>query len=864
MLLRNLKDVRRVLMGQGLSEDHIHALLGRVIFIQFLFHRKDSTGEPALSATTLRRLADQQVLSRRYNDLASILRNRKDTYRLFRWLNQIFNGDLFPNQDSQGSGEWSQELSQVRSDHLRTLADFVDGQTVLDDGQRSLWPQYHFDAIPLDLISSIYEEFMQHADANSRSVHYTPNHLVDFVLDQVLPWGIEGAWNVRVLDPACGSGIFLVKAYQRLIHRWRLAHPGDDPPARLLREILQQNLVGVDRDANAIRVASFSLYLAMCDEVDPRHYWTRVRFPTLRGESLLAVDFFSESTSQIRSDTDTESFDIVVGNAPWGANTVTEAGRAWLEKQSWPLPSADQGPLFLVKAARLTKRTGTIAMLQPAGVLLFNQSGPARELRRRIFTEWSVSRVINLSLIRRRLFSRSVSPACCIVVRPVPSSGAAIIYVCPKPSDEAPDEPDWITIEPHDVNTVSIVEAAEDPIVWIVLALGGPRDLMLIRHLRTRETLDNLEAKGIATSSEGIIPRQKASSTKVTHDAVVGRRLLDNDFPKGTFVNLDVNKLPVNRNPLTQRRTSLAAFQSPQLLIKQGVNKQMGRFRAALVREASEGALATQSFISVHVSPDDLEYLDAAWLAMNSSVALYFLAHTSRAGLYRPEALKRDLMQVPLPDRDRNLLSGVQSYESVDARAYDAYGLNESDRILIEDFLDYRVPEHLANRAENPNASTRGYEGPEHAEQVLREYCDTFLRVLSAGFGADVGATILAEAETTPQISMRAVAIHLDWPFGDRIQVERISSNQLLERLGTMNRRNLKATSVPHGFAYRRVLRVYDVLPLRDHRIPSVVIAKPDRIGHWTPAMAMRDADSVSAEALMQAAATGQRSVAVS
>ncbi len=110
-----------------------------------------------------------------------------------------------------------------------------------------------------------------------------------------LPWNERTEWDLRVLDGACGSGIFLVKAFQRLVHRWRLANPGVEPKADTLKRILEKNIIGVDLDRHAVRTAAFSLYLAMCDELDPRHYWSQVRFSRFaRARISLPVDFFDE------------------------------------------------------------------------------------------------------------------------------------------------------------------------------------------------------------------------------------------------------------------------------------------------------------------------------------------------------------------------------------------------------------------------------------------------------------------------------------------------------------------------------------------------------------------------------------------
>ena len=154
--------------------------------------------------------------------------------------------------------------------------------------------RYSFDTIPLEFISSVYEQFVSE-DADRHKAYYTPAHLVDFVLDEGLPWD-DRQWNLKILDPACGSGIFLVKAFQRLVHRWRKANHGKAPRVSDLKPILENNLFGVDINHDAVRVASFSLYLAMCDAIDPRYYWKQVVFPRLRGVRMLEADFFDETS----------------------------------------------------------------------------------------------------------------------------------------------------------------------------------------------------------------------------------------------------------------------------------------------------------------------------------------------------------------------------------------------------------------------------------------------------------------------------------------------------------------------------------------------------------------------------------------
>ena len=95
--------------------------------------------------------------------------------------------------------------------------------------------------------------------------------------------------------------------YQYACGNWRKNNPIPSDQSRwgrfnelaeynrqILRQILERCIYGVDTHEDAVRVASFSLCLAMCDEIDPKRYWTSVRFPKLRGSTINRHDFFEE------------------------------------------------------------------------------------------------------------------------------------------------------------------------------------------------------------------------------------------------------------------------------------------------------------------------------------------------------------------------------------------------------------------------------------------------------------------------------------------------------------------------------------------------------------------------------------------
>ncbi len=526
MLLSNLRYMRAMLSEAGLDNDDVcHDLLARIIFVQFLFDRKDSDGVAALTPARLTRLHNEGVLEKPHASFASILSDYRDTYNLFDWLNTRFNGDLFPGKGDTAADRakgWAAEKRVVTKQHLSLLSDFVRGDLDLPSFQLRLWPQYSFDVIPLEFISSIYETFVTERAARN-GIFYTPPHLVDFILDRVLPWtGTD--WDLKVLDPACGSGIFLVKAFQRLVHRWKQANPGQPIRSEILRRLLERNIFGVDKDIHAVRVACFSLYLAMCDEIEPRHYWTQVTFPPMRDRRLVCSDFFAEDKVGFSTDGDRVSYDLVIGNAPWGDGLVTDLASKWAknEKHRWSIANRDIGGLFLSKTSALVRPGGRVAMIQSANSILFNGSKNAVSFRQQLFTRVRVEEIYNLSTLRFKVFTRksnatktSIAPACVIVLRPgKPQHEDRISYVSPKQLKPLVDE-FTIVIEPHDRKSLTVREAAEDPLIWSVLLWGSPRDRALIRRLQTYPSLSLPEKGYEVLSRQGTIfgDRKNVSAT---------------------------------------------------------------------------------------------------------------------------------------------------------------------------------------------------------------------------------------------------------------------------------------------------------------------------------------------------------------
>ena len=261
-----------------------------------LLARNPDLGRWELSEATQRildRLIFVRVCEDRTVEQSVILRRfarRTDSYRHlcseFRRLDEVYNGALFTEHFS--------ERLEVSDGVIQRLI------------ERLYFPfsPYRFDVIGVDLLGAVYERFLGkeiRVDERGRvaleekpevrhagGVYYTPRWVVDEIVAGALQPLLDGrtpqtAGNLRIVDPACGSGSFLLGAFDYLI-RWHERYYADNPKAdprgqrhyvdhdgsvRLTSDakadIVEKNLYGVDIDPQAVEVAQMSLYLKILE-----------------------------------------------------------------------------------------------------------------------------------------------------------------------------------------------------------------------------------------------------------------------------------------------------------------------------------------------------------------------------------------------------------------------------------------------------------------------------------------------------------------------------------------------------------------------------------------------------------------------
>ena len=202
---------------------------------------------------------------------------------LLEHLEERFNGHVFSlSKEDSATVRESQQLAR--------FARLVEGKQEAG-GQLTLWQRYSFADLPIELISHIYQLFV----SDTAVAVYTPPFLVRLMLGEVLSWERLDRLdreNEIILDPACGSGVFLVEAYKRLVLHWRSRNDWKRPRISVLKKLLTR-VHGIDLEEGAVELAAFSLCLALCDALKPEEIRASVRlFPELKEKSIHSGCFF--------------------------------------------------------------------------------------------------------------------------------------------------------------------------------------------------------------------------------------------------------------------------------------------------------------------------------------------------------------------------------------------------------------------------------------------------------------------------------------------------------------------------------------------------------------------------------------------
>ena len=428
----------------------VQLLIDRLIFVKVLSDRE-------IEADYLIQLAEKVEKSGLATDDAGWFNACRD---IFAKLNQFYNGSIF---------EPRPELEAV------TVSNKVVREII-----RDLQPEnspYNFAVLPVEILGTIYERFLgrvvratdQRVKIEDKpevrkagGVYYTPQYIVDYIVENTVGKLLSecktpaDAAKLHILDPACGSGSFLLGAYSALI-RWHEAYYSDKEQltqrdreaayydsdgrvrltAKLKRQILLNNLFGVDIDAQAVEVTRFSLSLKALEDTrrdelyEERTLFKQTVLPDLRhnikcGNSLIGPDYFTDQMFTDKGellrvrpfDWATEffevmqkgGFDCVIGNPPWGAEySQTEKEHLRNKYSDVHVRTPESFNYFIAQAWSLTRYRGIVGAIVPSSFLNQHEFWQTRKI---LVETTFISRVCNLG---DGVFQGVTAPSCIVI-----------------------------------------------------------------------------------------------------------------------------------------------------------------------------------------------------------------------------------------------------------------------------------------------------------------------------------------------------------------------------------------------------------------------------------------------------------------
>ena len=763
ILLENLTVAHELLSDHGLTAEEAQAILIQTMFIAYLEDHGITPPE-----------FFENITQGKYKSLSSILDTGDGELlgQLFKQLQRDFNGDLFVAPCSFDNPDHPPRLSAQTMNILRR---FREGREEMCEmsGQLRFWG-YDFRFIPVELISAVYDRFLGHDEGarHAAGAYYTPMFLVDTVISSV--WEtIDDQTKSKgtFFDPACGSGIFLVRSFQRMCEHWRQNAKTDTIRWDSLLKMLSR-VGGRDLNGGAVRVAVFSLYIALLEEVSPpdiRKLASKGRLlPPLWNETLIQRDFFEEDAEEFQAD-------VIVGNPPWTSRRNTNSsGAAWCNNRKLPMPSREEAWAFVWKARDHLKASGTVAFLLPAMGFLHNHAANSIRARIRLFESAKVTKVINFSDLRRQLFDSAMHATALIMFKNEPveaeNSDYKFEYWTPK-ADLNLRIKRFIALSAADKSLLRLSDVQQKPLIFKQRLWMRSPEAKLFNYLERLPKLSNFVMqygvlkKRRMNTNEGWVIGQGFKSFNTQSTSRSSLKNYESEYvEKLPYLPIEAfTPVSINSSDLVPWHTKNVhrlgferSYVGPRILVSRGVSTSSMRLQASYVDTPLTFRSIMQAIVPPEREGDHAKFVAAV---LNSRLAIWYAFHgTSSFGSSRPEVQQAELLRLPMPEPE-NLASEKQAREAreelvntvdrhreeqtkalkspdfeeeilreIDKLTYAYFGLSDDEITLIEDAVQYIFPAAQPNVGSFPELwkTSRLQERTAYANQLTHSLSHWF------------------------------------------------------------------------------------------------------------------------------------------
>jgi len=635
-LVTSLVNTAQQLKQQGLEINFIHKIILRSLFLLYLEDRK---------ATNEKFYSKIKKGAKSYFD---ILEDVKATYSLYQKLEKHFNGNIFTvEKDENISVEQLQAIKKC----------FISGndntpQLKLFEG----WRLFNFSIIQIELLSEIYENFLFKTDSEIKKktgTYYTPPSLVEFILNEKLPIGREEKnYNIKILDPSCGSGIFLVESFKRLVKCYENQHKEKLTDFDKLKKLLTDNIYGIELHPQAIKVAAFSLYLALVNNLDPKTLWQNRKLPYLinnpNDKSLKkqGKNLFCRDTILKNKEIEAINFDLVVGNPPFGKTDLLKSVRNYCDKHSF----AKEMVLPFLHKATMFAPNGEIALIFNTKVLT-NTGGTYQNFRKWLFNDCYVDKVYNFSILRNakknfggQLFGDATGPISIVFYqkKQPPKPSDKIVYYAPKTFIKS-NVIDGLSIDFTDLKYLPREECQKpDTKIWKIAMWGGMNDWELIQRLSddysTIKSFFKKENIDYGVGFELSNPANKPNREIKRLPIHTPNNILKYYTP---IPNDRINSNKFRRLGKTE------VYQRPHIIINEGIKVDNDQL-TLLASFVDYQSAYSKGIVGVYSKNDDISLLKLLTVYLNSDFIRYYaFLMTSSWGIERDVVKYKELFEAP-------------------------------------------------------------------------------------------------------------------------------------------------------------------------------------------------------------------------
>lgn len=489
------------------------------IMIKYLEERKDEQGNSPFNKKYVQKYDNA-------DDFIEVLEKGR-LVDLLEDLQKDLNGNLF---------EWSEEeKNDIHKVDLSALAEALKAYKKPEEVHHHIFELirfYEFSFIPVELISRIYEEFLagdtdmnldQKKKKQTEGIFYTPSHLAQLLIDESMPlkkYNEIDLSSYKVLDPACGSGIFLVLAFKRLVQWWRLQNNLATPKITDLKNLLLC-VYGVDKEQQATKLTAFSLCLALCDALSPMQIISDLKFIDLTEKNILFSDFFinelddskeGEKAPEIISKQKANlsklgdlKFSLVIGNPPFDRGAIDNYTKVW-KGESVTIPQGQIALKFLVESLNYLIKGGVLCLIIKSSSLLYNST--SIKFRKALFSKYNVSQIFDFTPLARNKSlwdnGADVATAAIFIRNEIPDARKNILHLIFRRTNTIKERIAF-EIDDYDLNFISRNDAVENPAIWKINLLGGGRIYELIKKSSSLGTFQEYVDKNECDISEGFI-----------------------------------------------------------------------------------------------------------------------------------------------------------------------------------------------------------------------------------------------------------------------------------------------------------------------------------------------------------------------